>query len=412
MVDGHYLVSNDGSEIRLRPDRVAHVADSLQAHYAWKRSQNVKSNLGDHLDLAEWCIQHGLWGEASRELLEVRTRDPRSFRLPHVERRLERAWRLANAKPAPSTKRGKARHAMANEIADAAEAAQQLRLIETLPEGSLEHFTRRIQPILVNNCTTAGCHQPGGDESFQLNRDILHGLGDRRSTFANLASVLAAINRDNPAASPLLAAGTQPHGGKTTGLLVGRRGNLNESLAAWVKGLNGPGEEVARTAPQQPVRQAMFATPIGGGFQQASPAARQPRFPRQQPAPATPGGAIVPAAVQQAGYAQQAAYDEPVGPQPGQPSGAHQQGSADASDSPAMDDPRYRPDYYERLRQTPTNRQPAKALPGKPDRPPQASAPATARVPVKYGAQAERSAVRDEFDPEIFNQQYRREQDD
>ena len=30
-------------------------------------------------------------------------------------------------------------------------------------------FTRKVQPVLVNNCTVSKCHEPGGAQSFQLN---------------------------------------------------------------------------------------------------------------------------------------------------------------------------------------------------------------------------------------------------
>jgi len=450
VVDGHYLVSNEGSEIRLRPDRVAHVAASIQDHYAWKRSRLAKPTLGDRLDLAEWCMQHQLWGEASRELLEVRSRDPRNRRVGHVERRLQQAWRLANAKPAPVDPRRQASQELANEIAEAAEAAQQLRLIETLPEGSLEQFTRRIQPILVNNCTTAGCHQPGGDQSFQLNRDILHGFADRRSTFANLASVLAAIDRENPGASPLLSAGNQPHAGKAMGVLNGRRGELNERLASWVEGLNGPGIATRRPRQPQPVRQAMFATPIGGGFQQPAAAAYQEYSPRRGPSPrglAVPENAqpmpyrppAAPASqaphgrqgsfAQQGPFAQQAQYLEDATPHAGShPSGVQPQ-FGPPGERPASGDPRLRPDYYEQLQQKRANPAPAgpshsapppgnpsakqlRPMPGNPPANSAVNSPVTARVPVQYGAQANPSAVRDEFDPEIFNQQFRKKKQD
>ena len=103
-----------------------------------------------------------------------------------------------------------------------------------LPEGALEQFTRHFQPLLVNNCTASGCHQSGGDRTFQLNRDLLHGMADQRSTRENLAAVLSAIDRQAPASSPLLTAALEPHAGQPMPLLGGRHAQRAEDLQAWV----------------------------------------------------------------------------------------------------------------------------------------------------------------------------------
>ncbi|MEM8866468.1 MAG: hypothetical protein AAGF31_13065 [Planctomycetota bacterium] len=273
LVDGRYRVTSQGDEIRLPTDEVVHVGPSLLSLYEWQHSQVPRADARERIRLAEWCIRQQLWPQAARELLEARAQDSLHPRLELAERRLEEAWRQTHqtaAEPAAETH-------VDRQMAEAARAAQHLRLVEKLPAGSLEQFTRRIQPILENNCTTSGCHQPGGSESFQLNRNWLHGLADQRSTFANLAAVLAAIERENPDESPLLLAARQPHGGNPAGLLTGRRSELHDRLAEWVHGVTQPpAAKVARR--RGPVLQPSYSALIGGGFQRAAPVAAGQRY--------------------------------------------------------------------------------------------------------------------------------------
>ena len=42
------------------------------------------------------------------------------------------------------------------------------RRVRTLPTGTIETFTRSIQPMLLNYCATAGCHGASGTSSYAL----------------------------------------------------------------------------------------------------------------------------------------------------------------------------------------------------------------------------------------------------
>ena len=103
-----------------------------------------------------------------------------------------------------------------------------------LPNGALETFTRKVQPVLVNNCTLSKCHEPGGAQAFQLNRAILRGESNRRTTMQNLAATLTLIDREHPEASPLLTVPRRTHGGMSGPVLGVRQDQAFKHLADWV----------------------------------------------------------------------------------------------------------------------------------------------------------------------------------
>jgi hypothetical protein len=103
-----------------------------------------------------------------------------------------------------------------------------------LPEGALERFTRKVQPVLVNNCTTSACHQPGGAQTFQLDRALLRGEANRRTTMQNLKAALALVDRNQPERSPLLTIPRQAHGGMAGPIFGPRHAQAYKHLADWV----------------------------------------------------------------------------------------------------------------------------------------------------------------------------------
>ena len=108
-----------------------------------------------------------------------------------------------------------------------------------LPSGAVERFTRKVQPILVNNCTTSGCHQVAGKQVFQLDRAVLHGLSNRRSTLSNLAATLALVNRSAPQLSLMLTIPRAEHADMKQPILGSRQDQQFRQLEEWVALVTG-----------------------------------------------------------------------------------------------------------------------------------------------------------------------------
>jgi len=239
-----WIVKNSNSMMQVPISSVDRACRSMDEAYDVQRNriERPTSATADHraeahLALADWCLRFDLFPQAARELLDARGLDPRHPRLALLERRLSVA-RSVEAGAAESVAKPQAGdRANAN---DQPQANQEIPIqkselsLAQLPEGVFERFIRNVQPVLVNNCTTAGCHQTGGAQQFQLDRALLHGMADRRSTMRNLAATLALIDRDRPDQSRLFNVPRAPHGGMTRPVFGPRQDQLVVLLADWV----------------------------------------------------------------------------------------------------------------------------------------------------------------------------------
>ncbi|HET6881750.1 MAG TPA: hypothetical protein VFI31_16420 [Pirellulales bacterium] len=219
----YYQVSKPGSEIRLKANEVEKVASSLVELYEEKRLRLDPDKLQERLDLAEWCIQQKLIEQASGELTAISAIEPNHPRIVLLKRRIELASEphTETASPAAAVDGGPA-----NEELD--------RLVRGLPVHAIESFTTTIQPLLVNNCTTSGCHGPRSPGKLRLLRLSLAGPANRRLTQRNLHSVWQVIDVNQPAASPLLTQPIRPHGKAKGPIFSGNEATQYRQLVAWV----------------------------------------------------------------------------------------------------------------------------------------------------------------------------------
>ncbi len=222
-----YVVTRAGVQMEVAAPRVLVVCGSLEEAYQYRRRQLTRPTAEAHLTLAEWCLRFNLFGPARAELAAARALDARHPRIALLERRLEYAGREPAGSPvAKSTKPAEAVAVESTKTSAPATAGVSPR--------ALERFTRKVQPVLVNNCTTSGCHQPGGGQPFQLDRALLHGMANRRSTMSNLSAALALVDRERPQLSPLLTVPRRAHGGMDEPLFGTREEQAFAHLEQWV----------------------------------------------------------------------------------------------------------------------------------------------------------------------------------
>ena len=183
-----------------------------------------------HLTLADWCLRYKLVEEAhgaqTRPIARCRTTPASTPRAPSAPQ--PNGDRTSNPRRRKSSKRARSSSKRA--------AAP----TPDLPNGAVEMFTRKVQPILVNNCTTSKCHQPNGQQAFQLNRASLRGEANRKTTMQNLAAALALVDRQHPEQSQLLTIPRQTHGGMHAPTFGPRQDQAFRHLADWVALLAPP----------------------------------------------------------------------------------------------------------------------------------------------------------------------------
>jgi hypothetical protein len=234
-VGDRYRVTRANGQLDVAAEQVTLACRSLEEAYERQRQQMPRDSAEAHLALAEWCLRYDLVPQAARELTDVRRLDSRHARLPVVERRLN-AVRQSTASRTQADSDAKRNREQA-----AIEMQQLEAAIADLPAAVVERFARKVQPLLVNNCTTAGCHQPSGDQQFQLDRAVLHGLSNRRTTLRNLMATLELVNRARPQVSPLLAVPRRTHGGMPRPIFGSRQEDQVRQLVDWVAMVTGSG---------------------------------------------------------------------------------------------------------------------------------------------------------------------------
>jgi hypothetical protein len=300
-----YIVTGAKSRMDVAASNVALACASLTAAYEQQLRQLPHDTAEAHLGLADWCLRYDLLPQAGQELAEVRRLDSRSLKLDLLQRRLDVATKSANPRK------------MAEDAADvenqqsAAEVAQLEAITSELPSGAVERFTRKVQPLLVNNCTTAGCHQTEGKQVFQLDRAVLHGLSNRRTTLSNLVATLALVNRTAPQLSPLLTIPRAEHADMKLPIMGSRQDQQFRQLEEWVALVTGtpiPDEDklsVAKSGSETGGKRAALAKRRGkANLSQAAQTAPKP-LPNDAQQTATANGESTSGVVQ-------ASYDEPL----------------------------------------------------------------------------------------------------
>ncbi|MEO1498579.1 MAG: hypothetical protein AAFV43_15655 [Planctomycetota bacterium] len=294
-VDDGFWVTQDGRALHVPKKQAAGRFLSQDAAYRSlaERIEQAGGSLPARLQLAEWCLTHRLHDAAREQLSAAWLATGDDPRIDRLAVRLENeaiAERTPPSPPKSSTPPTTTRRNPVQQAGYAAPVAPAAPLA-TLPPLDAEQrraFTRRIQPLLVTNCTAGGCHQSapaasphrdptqlGPTHRLVLDRRRLHGYADARSTEANLRAVLAWIDTESPADSPLLTAAAGPHAGVMP--LAGvRRDEWLERLTEWVTAVAAHGSGPSPEPVPSPDRDVVDHQVKPASFEQQSPAGDRP----------------------------------------------------------------------------------------------------------------------------------------
>ncbi|MBN2296081.1 MAG: hypothetical protein JXM70_26860 [Pirellulales bacterium] len=223
--DRYHVVMPHG-EIVVRTVEVESFCLTLEEAYRLKRSLMRGGNVYGHLALADWCLRNNLLDAVATELADAMAADPRNPMIAHLERRLQAALNP------PSLKK------QVKNPTNAMPSRDELdRLARAMPPGGMETFTAKIQPLLVNSCSTHECHGANAKSKFRLLWTSPGRAPSRLLTQRNLHAVMQWIDRENPTASPLLTRPIEPHGPKNTAIFDKNNLGQYRELVDWVSGL-------------------------------------------------------------------------------------------------------------------------------------------------------------------------------
>jgi hypothetical protein len=223
-----YLVSfGDSGEARLPCSAVEFECQSLDEAYRMKRDSLESDEAKLHLQLADWCMRHGLMARAADQLLIARVLEPDHAALQPLERRFQSLASLSTSAPQASHPVVQASHAAPVQAAPTSEVEPFL----------VQQFTVTIQPILLNRCATHACHGAGSSTAYRLLRPSLGQVATSRLTHRNLQATLAYVDRDQPESSQLITMARQPHGGVATAVFEDKTTTQLDLIASWVRKL-------------------------------------------------------------------------------------------------------------------------------------------------------------------------------
>ncbi len=225
-----YDVHLSDGQIRVRRSQVSLVARDVGECYLHRRAEvEVDNRAQDYVELVEWCLRHGLTDEAAREIAAAKAVDATHPKLPLLERRL----RLARGKQKTVVPAGAAEPSTLSAQEEPAERPLDV-VVRDLPAGSVETFTKNVQPLLLNYCAGSGCHTSRSAGVMRLERIPPNRYTGRKSTQRNLQSVLTMIDRGDPLASKLLRVPITPHGGRKGPVFSTRQQSQYRQLIGWV----------------------------------------------------------------------------------------------------------------------------------------------------------------------------------
>ncbi|MEM7457318.1 MAG: hypothetical protein AAF456_23485 [Planctomycetota bacterium] len=109
-------------------------------------------------------------------------------------------------------------------------------LTKSLGGDAVAFYKRRVEPVLVRSCFTAGCHNSGAD-AMPLQRVSRHSSIPRRMSQRNLYNIIRYADPNRPLSSILLSNAATPHGEtgeRHNGEFLDRNSKQFENLAIWL----------------------------------------------------------------------------------------------------------------------------------------------------------------------------------
>lgn len=262
---GPMIAVRDGDdEIRISSARVRCWAPSLEALYQYRVDHRFDSSAAALESDVEWCVQHGLYSLAAREIIALKTHHPEYPRIGLLETRLravaEQRSRSTTAGSNSKTSFKKssvedATHAEddGDEPAVTVPASGSSKLLDIIEPQNVQQFTSAIQPILSNRCATGGCHGGVNAANPRMLRlqPNLHASGNERRQA--LETLLQSIDPSDPKSSKLLLYSVRSHADQKDPPLDATDDDLVDILQQWVTAI----AQDLKTAAEQPGKDAV-----------------------------------------------------------------------------------------------------------------------------------------------------------
>lgn len=201
--------------LKLHASDVAHAADTIGELYQHRASKREQHDLQGLLDDARWCFRNGLPAEAERALKSAEAFAPGYPAAIRLRRQWQSSLQPTSAEDTDHVRVVAFEEPVAKTASEQAESELDQQLQDLgVPDGALAHFSRQVQPLLINRCGNNGCHRGPSERGWVLTHRGNHVRPPGRMTKQNLATTLDWVNRNEPGQSELLRYTLLAHGGK------------------------------------------------------------------------------------------------------------------------------------------------------------------------------------------------------
>lgn len=273
------ISSGDGSQIRLPRRDVACWAESIRQLYQYRVDHRRNGDIDVHLKDARWCLRYDLFDLAANELRMIYRLDPDHAEAQRLEERLRRSASRPDPKPEAAgdspqpadeaDRRGDAADDSGEPGSSANGTAAQsgdAPLDSGFNLATLQAFTHRVQPMLINRCGL--CHSHTSDRRWQLIVPPDQARPSARITRENLTSLAPYLNLAAPLDSELLQQALSAHGGENAPLGPADASAI-DGLKSWLQQVRPAS---APAAPSEAASPASAPTPPSGDLAPVRPA--------------------------------------------------------------------------------------------------------------------------------------------
>jgi hypothetical protein len=206
------------SQVWIAGDKSARLCADWNDAFAYVRSLVKQDDANDMVKLARWCHLHDLDDKALEQARIALTLQPMNADAKQIVTMLERMKKSPPARPVEPI------------AANTPDTSATEATVDLIAESSIT-FTTKIQPILMNTC--ASCHATGNGGKFHLDR--VRDNTQKAATQRNLAAVMAYIDLERPAISPLLTRAITPHGNAPAAAIRDRGSKPFQTMQQWIE---------------------------------------------------------------------------------------------------------------------------------------------------------------------------------
>lgn len=276
---------DESSSVRLPGRRVRFISENLDGIYRFRVAHRFPSDLAQLQRDVQWSLRNGLTMRAAEDVVKARELAPADAKTIHLLRQvaaelkkqhLPRSQSAANS-PATSGQQSSVRtvsyestssESTNGSVDGKSPATESDHPTRQASEGGLinqsiaNHFSARVQPVLMNRCVTCHADVPENQTSLRLRTAIESTWAPKQVAQDNLNAVLQFIDRQAPLDSLLRIKATDGHGGAKKSF--GAPGSaMLRNLDRWLLSLQGPEMPELGPAPQPAFALPQFSMETG-----------------------------------------------------------------------------------------------------------------------------------------------------